>query len=67
MADQTVQISNLPDSGSPERVAFDLYRYLVGFVPKSGTNDERLAKHMALFRACHSAAHGGKPDLTGIT
>jgi hypothetical protein len=38
MADD-VRVTNLPDSGSPERVAFDLMKYLSASEPKPHGRD----------------------------
>ena len=39
MADQTVRIENLPDSGSPEAVAFELWKFLR---TNTGTPEQQL-------------------------
>lgn len=58
MADQKVQLAN--DSGSPQRVAFDLMKYIFDTYP-----DERpktKAEAFSLYSDCWRAAtHGDRP------
>lgn len=63
MAEQ-VEVTKLPD-GSKERVAYDLYRYLVSFIKKG--DDNSLEKHLKLFAACRDAAHGLRYDISALT
>lgn len=54
MADQSVKITNIPDSGSRHRVAFDLMVRIATAEP--GTGSEKpggpRAYYLALFREC---------------
>lgn len=58
MADGSMRITNWPDSGSHERVAYDLWAYLRGFVPKEGGKTERITQYLELYVACRKAAYG---------
>lgn len=70
MADQTVKISNLPDSGSPERVAYDLWNDLRALSNKK-TADETFsdyaARRLALYAQCLNAAKGHPVKMPDIT
>lgn len=60
MADQTVRIANMPESGSPARVAYDLY---IGLRPAraEGTPFEDRKKAMLdLYAECLEAARGAR-------
>lgn len=54
MADQSVRVTNLPDSGSPEAVAFELWKYLR---PSSATADDQLQFYVK----CRQATYGYGP------
>jgi hypothetical protein len=54
-------------SGSPERVAYDLYRYLIGLVPEKADAKARLEQHLRLFNTCRVVARGrGLPDVSDL-
>lgn len=68
MADD-VRITNLPDSGSPERVAYDLWNDLRA-VGNKKTADETFsdyaARRLALYTQCLRAVRGAPVDTSGI-
>ena len=55
MADQSVRITNLPDSGSPEAIAFELWKWLKS---KSDDSDEQLKFYVK----CRRAVLGYEPE-----
>jgi hypothetical protein len=56
MADQTIKVSNMPDSGSPQAVAFQLWDRLNWHLPeKSGI--DAINQSLDLFATCLRAAH----------
>jgi hypothetical protein len=61
MADQTVRISNLPDSGSPARVAYDLWYILRGKLEAKASKSEDIAAQLDLYAECLDATHGSRP------
>lgn len=68
MADQTVKITNLPDSGSTTRVAYDLYLQNRVTLPKpAGDGLAQIKQHLALYRACLQATNGARPDFEGLS
>ena len=58
MADQTVRVSNMPDSGSAERVAFMLYADLSHRLPSGGSDEEKINRSLALYAKCLKATKG---------
>lgn len=56
-----VKIANLPDSGSPERVAFDLMKWLQNTVDKSAGKEALKAAYLDLYAECLQATRGGRP------
>lgn len=65
MADQSVRITNLPDAGSPEAVAYEMWLKLRFQYELAGKG---LDKEFALFHACVLAVRGYKDiDLSKIT
>jgi hypothetical protein len=56
---ESVTVTNMPDSGSPARVAFDMMRYLSNFIEKDGSKAERLQALFNLYEQCHTLARGG--------
>lgn len=53
MAD-AVNVKAMPDNGSAERVAYDLYKYL------RGGSDEQKKEHLDFFAECLEAASGAR-------
>jgi hypothetical protein len=66
MPDQPVRITNLPDSGSPERVAYDLWVALRGSLPEA-KGIPRITTALALYSQCLNAARNVTVDTTKIT
>lgn len=65
MAEQ-VTVTNMPDSGSPEKVAYDLYRYLSGILPKGREGEDRILQHLQLYSACLHTVQGGTPNVAAL-
>lgn len=68
MADQSVKITNLPDSGSPEAVAFKLYKELA-YLSAGGDNEtfaSYVQRHLALYTQCINAVTRGRVDTTQL-
>lgn len=59
MADQTVRVTNLPDSGSPARVAYDLAMRIAAQenYGKSGATPNARAYYLELFKACRNVVY----------
>jgi hypothetical protein len=60
MADQTVSVTNLPDSGSPARVAFDLASRIAHgeYVARGNKSPENPGEyHIELFKECRKAVY----------
>ena len=57
MADQSVRITNLPDSGSHERVAYDLWSTLRHNLPNA-EGKEAIEQMLTLYVACRAATFG---------
>jgi hypothetical protein len=51
MASDSMRITSFPDSGSPERVAFDLMKWLQNVEPKPKSKDEWLDFYAQCLRA----------------
>lgn len=67
MADQSVRITNL-DSGSPTRVAYDLYQSLKMAMPASeGGYKEHVKRHLALYEECLHATTHRAVDVSKLT
>lgn len=62
MADQSVKITNLPDSGSPQRVAYDLANRIwhAEHQPGSGTVQGFRSQFLDLFAECLDASVGAR-------
>lgn len=58
MADSTVRIQNMPDSGSAARVAYDLTKYLINHLPKAESKEDGLNQILDLYADCYAAAQG---------
>ena len=64
MADQSVKITNLPDSGSPEMVAFKLYGSMLYALPeKSGI--DAINQRLDLYATCLDATYRGRAPRLG--
>lgn len=57
MADQSVSVTNLPDSGSPSRVAFDLMIRIANAEPSERRKDDPRGYYISLFKECRSAVY----------
>lgn len=66
MAD-AVKISNMPDGGSPARVAYDLWYMLRANLPSTGDNKAKMQRQLDLYAQCLNAASGSKYDISNIT
>ena len=69
MADQTIRVTNMPDGGSPERVAYDLYVGIRSYIaPSAGSDLKTIAKrHLDLFVACRTAVRTGDVKVDDLT
>lgn len=56
MSDERVRITNFPDSGSAERVAYDLMQYIISYADEFGETRTR-DKILDLYAACLDATH----------
>ncbi len=69
MADQTVHLTNIPDSGSPQRIAYELYVFLRK--ASKGQDGEAFAamaeRHLRLYEQCLSATKGERIDTSKLT
>lgn len=65
MSDQ-VRVTNMPDSGSPQRVAFELFTYLRSLHPNEGEPAVRAQKLLLFYGECLRTVHGGTPDITNL-
>lgn len=63
MADQNIA----QDSGSHERVAYDLWKSLNHLAPNKSTDADKLKVQLALFAQCRKAAYGAQFDLSQLT
>jgi hypothetical protein len=62
VADQTLKI----DSGSHERVAYDLFRWLT-YPQKTGeTHDAMVDRSLALYGRCLKAVEGNPTDISDV-
>lgn len=55
------------DSGSPERVAYDLYSDLEAALPGRKVGKERIEQRLALYTACRRAVVGETYDISTLT
>jgi hypothetical protein len=58
MADTSTKITNFPDSGSPERVAYDLMKYLQALVTEKSSVEARKNAFLDLYAECLHATRG---------
>lgn len=65
MTDQSVRISNLPDSGSAARVAYDLWYSMRAHVP-TGTPAQHVKGLLDLYAECLKAANGYNHDTSKL-
>lgn len=65
MAD-AVRITNLPDSGSPERVAYDLWLALRHNFNDRSTPQDTVRIQLALYSQCLNAVSHGDVDVSEI-
>lgn len=65
MADN-VRISNMPDSGSRERVAYDIWQALRYHVDDFTTPRDAIRVHLALYSQCLNAVSNGDVDVSEI-
>jgi hypothetical protein len=63
---ENMRITNLADSGSAERVAYELWTTLRPQLPEQGGPREQLQAQLDFFVQCYRSAHGVKADLEGI-
>jgi hypothetical protein len=64
---EAVRVSNMPDGGSPERVAYDIWWYLKGLVPSEAKGNARVKGFLDLYAACLDTVKTGEtPDLTRL-
>ena len=66
MADQDVRIRNMPDSGSPERVAYDLYVYLRPSHQDGQSHEERKKQVLDLYADCLKVVKAGGYKLSEL-
>ena len=65
MADSTVKIENMPaqaDSGSPARVAWDLFKFMHKLLPAGDDSEVRIRAYLDLYADCHRAARGHRDE-----
>jgi hypothetical protein len=60
MAD-SVSVTNWPDSGSAERVAFDMMKFLRNHVEENTGNEARRKAFLNLYVDCLNATKGMRP------
>lgn len=65
MADD-VRVTNWPEAGSRDRVAFDLWRSHTGYLADAGSRQEQLERSLKLFEQCRKAVIGASYDLSGL-
>ena len=63
MADR-VTITNMPSSGTPAQVAFQLYEVLRHSVQSPSDYKGLVGKHLALYAQCLNAAQGAPVDTS---
>lgn len=54
------------ETGSKERVALDLYRYVRTMLPTPSSGMETVGKELALFGECLNAVRGVAVDLSKV-
>jgi hypothetical protein len=63
----TVRVTNMPESGSAERVAYDLWYVLRGHVGDAVKGKAKVKVHLDLYAACLSTVRSAQtPDLANI-
>lgn len=65
MADQSVKITNMPDSGSRENVAYKLWRDLIWALPEQNDWKDRINLHLDLYATCLQATNYGRKTKFG--
>jgi hypothetical protein len=55
------------DSGSPERVGYDLFRYIMSDTAIGGDGNERVKRMLDLYSACRLVARTGTVDTNSLT
>jgi hypothetical protein len=60
MADQSVRVENMPDSGSRENVALKLWADLSYSLPEEGDWKARINRSLDLYATCLQAATQGR-------
>lgn len=65
MADQ-VTVTNMPDGGSKERVAYDLYARLVSALPKDKSGVDRIEQCLNLYETCLTVVNRGRIDVSKL-
>lgn len=58
MADTSTRITNLSEGGSPERVAFDMFKYLRNLAPDANEKSARKDALLDLYAECLYATKG---------
>jgi hypothetical protein len=66
MADQDIRIRNMPDSGSQERVAYDLYMHLRPSARDGQSFDERKMQILDLYADCLKVVKSGGYRLSDL-
>ncbi|MEG3084028.1 hypothetical protein U1707_10280 [Sphingomonas sp. PB2P12] len=62
MAD-TVRVSNMPDSGSPAAVAWEMAKYLRNYLPETTDPEAKIKAYLDLYADCHYAARGNRNGI----
>lgn len=65
MADQSINVTNMPDSGSSENVAFKLWGSLRYLLPDQADWKENLNQSLDLYATCLSATNHGRKGRLG--
>lgn len=63
---ETVRVSNMPESGTPARVAYDLWVALNAVLPQERDAKKRIEMNLNLYAECLNAAHGQAHDTSKI-
>lgn len=67
MADQSIRITNLPDGGSPERVAYDLTVLILNSAEAATGAKARAEQVLSVYAACKHTIGYGSVDASKIT
>lgn len=57
---ESVNVTNMPDSGSRARVAFDMLKHFSTFVPENLRGEQRLQWYFTLYEDCYNATGGSR-------